>query len=314
MVQPRFTEPGGVAADHPSPLLLPHPADPSRQVCWGGEAFQVDGKRERVLAYEIAQSGWTEELTRLHKVEAGGDHFIDIASRADALNEVKRVTGQAPRVVLEIGCSSGFLLRELQQQLRGHILIGADYTIGTLESLGRKLRDVPLLRFDLTRCPLPDAFADTIILLNVLEHIEDDGAAVAQLFRIVKPGGAVIIEVPAGSSLFDVYDRVLLHQRRYDMGSLLTRLRTVGFQIERSSHLGSLLYPGFYISKRLNQWRYAAGSSKDEQETVRRMIVKTKNSGTLLGAVMKIERALDKHFSLPFGIRCLATARKPAVS
>src|ERR1700738_1956077 len=242
------------AAHYASPLLLPHSVDPSRQVYWDGDAFEVDGKRERVLAYEVAQSGWTEELTRLHELEAGGDHFIDIASRAHAVDEVKRLAGQAPRIILEIGCSSGFLLRELQGALRGHTILGSDYTIGTLESLGRKLTGVPLLRFDLTRCPLPAEFVDIMILLNVLEHIEDDVATIAQLFRIVKPGGAVIIEVPAGSSLFDVYDRVLLHHRRYDMSTLLTRLRNAGFQIERSSHLGFLLYPGFYISKRLNQW------------------------------------------------------------
>jgi SAM-dependent methyltransferase len=130
--------------------------------------FEIDGKRERVLAYEVAQSGWTEELTQLHELEAGGEHFIHFASRTHALDEVRRLAGERAGIILEIGCSSGFLLRDLVQQPRGHIVAGADYTIGTLESLGRKLSRVPLLRFDLTRCPLPNAFADVIVLLNVL--------------------------------------------------------------------------------------------------------------------------------------------------
>ena len=138
------------------------------------------------------------------------------------------------------------------------VVIGADYTRGTLDTLAPKVPGVPLLQFDLTQCPLPDCFADVVILLNVLEHIDDHEAAAAQLFRIMRPGGAVIIEVPAGSSLYDVYDRVLMHHRRYDLPDLVDLLERSGFIIERRSHLGFFLFPGFYLSKRLNQFRYPA--------------------------------------------------------
>jgi hypothetical protein len=54
----------GLESHHP-PLVLPHPVNPSHEVYWTGEVFEIDGQRERVLAYEVAQSGWTEELTQL---------------------------------------------------------------------------------------------------------------------------------------------------------------------------------------------------------------------------------------------------------
>ena len=136
---------------------------------------------------------------------------------------------------------------------------------------------IPLIQFDLTRCPLPDNFADVVVLLNVLEHIGDHEAAVRHLFRITRPGGAVIIELPAGSSLFDVYDRVLMHHRRYDMPDLVGLLQRAGFVIERKSHLGFFLYPAFYLSKRLNQRRYPEGAAVNEQEIVAGMIAATKN-------------------------------------
>jgi SAM-dependent methyltransferase len=293
-------------------LALPHPADPSRTVRWTGEAFDLDGSAVRVLAYAVAPSGWSEELTRLHEEVGGSDHFIDIASRAHALEEVARAARGSPSIIVEIGCSSGFLLREMMARLPANIFIGADYTRGTLEALGRRLRSIPLVQFDLTRCPLPDAFADIVVMLNVLEHIEDDEAAIGEVHRIVKSGGWVIIEVPAASSLFGVYDRVLMHRRRYDMAPLLARLRKAGFHIERNSHLGFLLYPLFYLSKRLNQLRHPARSAgAGEQALVSRMIARTRKSSRLLGFVMACERAIGRRVSLPFGIRCLVTCRKP---
>jgi SAM-dependent methyltransferase len=292
-------------------LVLPHPTDRARTVRWTGEAFDVDGKPVRVLAFAVAPSGWTEELTRLHEDMGGSEHFIDVASRTHAVEEVVRAAGPSRSMIVEIGCSSGFLLRELMARLPEHVFLGADYTYGTLEALGRHLPAVPLAQFDLTHCPLPDAFADVIVLLNVLEHIEDDEAAIAELFRIVRPGGSVIIEVPAGASLFDVYDRALMHHRRYGMTALLASLIRTGFRVERYSHLGFLLYPLFYLSKRLSQLRYPTGSDIDEEAVVSRMIAATRKSSRLFGFIIACERTIGRWVSFPFGIRCLVTCRKP---
>src|SRR6185436_7321883 len=108
-------------------------------------------------------------------------------------------------------CSSGYLLADIRQKMPQHFVIGSDYTGGTLQTLATRMPGLPLVQFDLTRCPLPDDFADIVILLNVLEHIDHHEGAIGHLFRITRPGGAVIIELPAGSGLYDVYDRVLMH-------------------------------------------------------------------------------------------------------
>jgi SAM-dependent methyltransferase len=293
---------------------FPHPSDSARSVQWNGSSFDVDGKPVRVLAYTVAPSGWTDALTQLHEDTGGSDHFIDVASREHALDEVGRVAVPPSSLILEIGCSSGFLLRSLIARFPGHPVVGADYTYGTLQSLGARLLGVPLLQFDLTRCPLPDAWADVIILLNVLEHIGDDEKAMAELFRIVRPGGAVIVEVPSGGGLFDVYDRVLMHHRRYDMSLLVERMRKTGFVVEKQSHLGFFLYPAFYVTKRLNQIRYRADSNIDEEAIVANMIAATRKTSLVFGWLMAIERALRRIVYLPFGIRCLVTCRKPAGS
>jgi SAM-dependent methyltransferase len=295
-----------------SSLTLPHPSDASRTVVWTGKDFDLGNKRVKVLGYDVAPSGWTDDLTHLHEEAGGSDHFIDVASRGYAMDEVIRSLPNRPATILEIGVSSGFLLQEIKARLPAHLVVGSDYTRGTLEALAKRVSNVPLIQFDLTRCPLPDNFADVIVLLNVLEHIEDHRSAIAQLFRIVRPGGAIIIEVPAGSRLYDIYDRVLMHFRRYDIRDLVALVENAGFTVERRSHLGFLLYPMFYLSKRVNQIRYGQHKGRDEAAVVSAMIAGTKKSSSLMQGVMRLEQALRSRTYLPRGIRCLLTARKPA--
>ncbi len=62
-------------------------------------------------------------------------------------------------------------------------------------------------------------------MLNVLEHIRGDALALRQVHRILRPGGVVVIEVSAGPKLYDVYDELLMHHRRYRLPSLARTLR-----------------------------------------------------------------------------------------
>lgn len=293
-------------------LTFPAPTG-SGIALWTGESFSVEGTRERVLSYDIGGfSSWTDELTHLHEDTAGGDYFIDVASRAYAMKEIRRALAKTPSTILEVGCSSGFLLRDMTAQLPQHIIVGTDFTINALKVLGPKFPTVPLLRFDLSRCPLPDAFANVVVLLNVLEHVEDDKSAVANLFRITAPGGSAIIEVPAGSALFDVYDRALMHFKRYEMSRLIDLCQGAGFTIERRSHLGFFLYPAFYFTKRLNQFRFRNVTGDRAQSAVAKMINTTGKWNPLMHRIMRAEDAVRDRMYLPFGIRCLVTCRKPS--
>ena len=306
---------GGRRANQMSRLSIALPAPPGAAAApvWTGTEFQLEGARSRVLAYDTGPSGWSQELFELHQEHSPGDHFIDVASRRHALDQLARFLPQRDATILEVGCSGGYFLRELAAARPEGELIGADYTLGALDVLGRGLPGVPLLQFDLTQCPLPDESVDAVVLLNVFEHIERDDQAMAQVFRILRPGGIMIAEVPAGPGLYDVYDQQLMHCRRYAMGGFRRLVEQAGFECLDRSHLGFWVYPAFWLTKKLNRLRPPRSAEKATARVETAMRT-TRRGGGLGHALMRSEDWLRRIAYLPFGIRCLITARRPGAA
>lgn len=287
----------------PSPLL-------SAPVQWTGQGFVTeDGHALDVLCYDETASNWNVELTRYHEAEAGANHPIDIASRRMAIQSIRRhVASEAP-VLLDVGCSSGHLLGELASAFPGAQLIGADFIPEVLRRIAPSMPGVPLVQFDLRHCPLPDASVDAVTCLNVLEHIDDDEAALRHIKRILKPGGIAHVEVPAGPGLYDIYDQWLMHHRRYRMRDLLALARRVGLQPVRRNHLGFFLFPAFAIVKRWGRRKLELPAAEKEAIVTRR--IRSTRRSAAFGALIGMEAALSRVVRFPVGIRCVAVLRKP---
>ena len=159
------------------PFDLPPPTGYLVSPKWNGEIFVFDDQKTPVLEYSENFSGWSDDLTALHEEAAGDSHPIDLASRNDASAQVKKFMPSDLAVIMEIGCSSGFLIRDLAKIFPKSIILGTDVVKEPLFRLAKTLPGVPLIRFDLLQCPLPNQSVDVLIMLNVLEHIEDDVAA-----------------------------------------------------------------------------------------------------------------------------------------
>jgi hypothetical protein len=118
----------------------------------------------------------------------------------------------------------------MKQAFPDATIIGADVVREPLYRLAEDVPSVPLLRFDLLKCPLPDAAVDALVMLNVLEHIEDDLGALSR--RVASSSrGLLILEVPAGPGLYDAYDAALRHFRRYSTRELSGKLHSTEFNI-----------------------------------------------------------------------------------
>jgi SAM-dependent methyltransferase len=152
--------------------------------------------------------------------------------------------------VLEIGVGFGqYTRRMLSDQRR---VLGCDLDPGHLEELGRSAQS-PLLetqRLDLEE-PGParaacQAFApDTIVLLNVLEHVRSHERALAFLREIAAPGGRIVLIVPALEVLFNGLDREAGHHRRYSRGSLEQALRAARWNIVETRYINLPGVPGW---------------------------------------------------------------------
>jgi SAM-dependent methyltransferase len=290
------------------PFALPPTTQRNGPPVWTGKEFLVGDKKLKVLDYSESNVGWVEELTAFHEETAGSDHFIDQASRNNALAQLlNHLRNEAP-IILEVGCSSGFMLRLIHHRLPHAFVLGADVVRAPLEKLASDLPGVPLFRFDVTRCPLPNECVDAVVMLNVLEHIEHDRIAIQQAYRILKKGGIVVIEVPAGPKLYDSYDKYLMHFRRYTLSELKRLLEETNFMVLRQSHLGFFVYPGFWMVKQRNK-RLLTEEVVVQQQAAKTSIQATRHS-KLLSTITRFESLLGRFVSFPFGIRCIVTAVK----
>jgi ubiquinone/menaquinone biosynthesis C-methylase UbiE len=276
---------------------------------WTGSHFEVGHNSMKVLAFTQSESAWNSELTQMHEREASSSHPIDLASRALAVDSMKLLEVRERPIILDVGCSSGFLVEELMRSLPEAEVIGSDYILEVVLKVAERLPNNPFIQFDLRRCPLPDSCIDGVTALNVLEHIDDDLRAFAEIHRILKRGGLAHVEVPADPGSFDLYDEVLLHFRRYRLSELVEKARKAGFVVSKATHLGFFPYLLFKYAKTRNQRLGKRLTLQEKRKLVAEQIRNTKSS-RLLAKTFVLERVLGSIASYPIGIRAVARLQK----
>src|SRR5262249_30499806 len=109
--------------------------------------------------------------------------------------------------------------------------------------------NVRVQTLDISRNSYPQfEIYDTIICLNVLEHIEDDVEALRNMRKLLKPGGKLLLYVPANPRLYCEIDRGVGHYRRYVMKELLDKMQRAGYRVPVSRHHNILGAVGWWIN------------------------------------------------------------------
>lgn len=148
--------------------------------------------------------------------------------------------------------------------------------------------------------PVPEHSYDLICLFDVLEHVDDDAAALTALRGLLRPGGQLLLTVPAYQWLWGVHDIKLHHFRRYRRARLVKLLRASGWAIKKSSYFNMVLFPLAALARVADKLRGAATASGNE--------VPPKLVNGLFYHLFAGERFGLRWFSFPFGVSILVIA------
>lgn len=250
---------------------------------------------------------WSEDLESLHE-DSSREHFIDVWTRRAMLDRLGPLPA-GPSIV-DVGCSSGYMLEDLRAVHPDATLIGVDLIPSGLRKAHALVPQARLLQADVCELPLHDCSLDAVLSANLLEHVPDDLRALAELRRVLRAGAIAVVVVPAGPGLYDYYDRFLGHERRYGRNELAGKARSVGFEVLQDIHLGSPLYPPFWLAKQRNR-RRGDCLTHDLRKRVAGEISATQGSRIGRLACKVEERLLGTGIRLPFGIRTLTVLRRP---
>ncbi len=159
------------------------------------------------------------------------------------------------RRVLEVGSGIGNLSHRLP---RRDLLVLSDVDDEYLRLLADAWRghaQVCVERFDLDSDADAEALAryafDTVVCLNVIEHIDDDAAALRRLRRLLVPGGRLVLLAPQYPALYGEYDRSLGHRRRYTRGRLRALAEEAGFVVHSLQSFNFFAIVGWWVNSRL---------------------------------------------------------------
>jgi len=151
------------------------------------------------------------------------------------------------------------------------------------------------------RVPFPGSSFDLAAMLDVLEHVDDDGGALRAVAATLAPGGRLLLTVPAYAFLWSRHDRMHHHRRRYTRASLERVARAAGLEPLYLGYFNTLLFPLVAAVRLLGK---LTGHEGDDDA------LPPAWANSLLGAVFAAERHLIPRWQLPFGVSLLLLARK----
>ncbi|MER8801854.1 class I SAM-dependent methyltransferase [Mesorhizobium sp. M0998] len=227
------------------------------------------------------------------------EHWWFCGRRAIAEAVIRSIGLPENARIVEIGAGTGGNIRMLEQ-------FGA-VTAVEMSDLARRIAWEKTGR-DFLAGHLPDNIpvapqsCDLVCLFDVLEHVAEDEASLAAIRQVLKPGGSVVLTVPAHQWLWSTHDVGLHHMRRYSRNLLRERIERAGFAIDRLSYTNAALFPVAALARLVDRLRKSALPAGHATPP--------KPLNAAMKAVFSAEGRIIPNANLPFGVSLLAVFRK----
>ena len=200
--------------------------------------------------------------------------------------------------ILDAGCGTGSILNQLGNPTKN---IGVDLAPEAISFCRQRgLNNVQ--QADICALPFADASFDVVVCSSVLYHqwVKDSGVAIRELHRVLRPGGLLLLNVPALRFLHSAHDEAVMTAHRFSKSEIRQLLRDNGFVIRRLTYWTTLLFPLAVIARTLG----GSSTGRDFQSAADSL------PHRLFKHMMALELRLLKRTSLPIGVALLAAARK----
>jgi ubiquinone/menaquinone biosynthesis C-methylase UbiE len=245
-----------------------------------------------------------EYEAKYHLLEEG--HWWFRARRDLVRSLVLQLCPDRSKQVLEIGCSSGVLIRCLQQEGYASV-VGIDISKEAIAECHRHGTSNAQV-MDAQRLDFPDDQFDIITASDVLEHLADDVGALRDWHRVLKPGGAVVIFVPAFRLLWSEHDVANQHHRRYRLSELNQKVVAAGFAVERQSYWNTSLFLPIAAVRAVKRLFPKPGGAKAPDNDL--FPPPAPVNWALLQTLSTENFAFVRGLNFPFGVSAMIIARK----
>lgn len=234
-------------------------------------------------------------------IELDDRHWWYRGRRRIVIGAIERLGPPACARILDAGCGSGRMLDELG---RWGLVSGLDCEpSGVAAARSRGHTDVRLGAVE--ELPWADETFDLITCLDVIEHTPDDRRTLAELRRVTRPGGHLVVTVPAYPRLWSAHDVASRHYRRYTRGSLRAAFAAAGWHSLAETSFNAILLGPVALVRWAGRLRHGERERSDLQLTPQPI-------GALLELALRVEAALLRRgVHLPAGVSILAVLHNP---